>query len=262
MNDLDDLAGRWARLWQTLSAREIPFDAFDELVRAYSAPERAYHNLAHVQDCLALFEQGRALALNPAAVELALWFHDVVYDPRRSDNEAASAARVQAVLEDAQLSPPIVEKVRQLILATQHTASLQDRDAQIVADIDLAILGRPAEIFWRYEANIRHEYASVPGNLYCNKRIAVLSGFLQRPHIYALALYRNPFEPQARLNLLNAIAQLEHEHQGCGSYTMKDSLLPRPNPFFDAAYQHQAPWDIGAAQPAFVSLPDEFPKTD
>src|SRR5262249_44984090 len=64
----------------------------DELVRAYSAPDRHYHNLPHIEAMLDLMRaQERALS-DPRSVEAAIWFHDAVYDPRRHDNEEKSAA--------------------------------------------------------------------------------------------------------------------------------------------------------------------------
>jgi predicted metal-dependent HD superfamily phosphohydrolase len=58
---------------------------------AYSSPERYYHNLAHIQDSLSVFNQTSSLAAHSEEVELAIWFHDAVYDPRRSDSEQRSA---------------------------------------------------------------------------------------------------------------------------------------------------------------------------
>lgn len=62
-----------------------------ELLAAYSDAARAYHNLNHIADCLALFDEHRHLATNPVSMEFAIWFHDVVYDTHASDNEERSA---------------------------------------------------------------------------------------------------------------------------------------------------------------------------
>ena len=74
---------RWQRVWQELELPRVPDDVLGELMHAYSSPERYYHSLAHIQDCLSSFDQTRSLAAHPE--ELAIWFHDAVYDTRRSD---------------------------------------------------------------------------------------------------------------------------------------------------------------------------------
>src|SRR5688572_15448512 len=95
---------RWQTLWLKLEAPRVPQDALGELMRAYSSPDRYYHNLTHIQDCLSVFDQTSSLVAHPEEVELAIWFHDAVYDTRRSDNEQKSAEWAEAVIEQSGLS--------------------------------------------------------------------------------------------------------------------------------------------------------------
>ena len=85
------LHSRWHSLWQTLHAPTAPEDTLEELLGAYGSPGRFYHNLEHIHDCLSLFDHHASLAEHPEEVELAIWFHDAVYDTTRSDNEKKSA---------------------------------------------------------------------------------------------------------------------------------------------------------------------------
>jgi predicted metal-dependent HD superfamily phosphohydrolase len=199
---------RCKQIWQKSDAPVVPSEILEELLSAYSSGDRYYHNLAHIQDCLAIFDETRFLADSPEAVELAIWFHDAVYDPKRSDNEEKSAAWAKSAIAQSGLSIDLAEYVSHLILATCHNAIDQDRDTQLLMDVDLSILGQEAEIFWQYEDNIRKEYAWVPEDLFNQKRIAILHSFLERSHIYYLEIYRNRFEEQARQNLEQAIARL------------------------------------------------------
>lgn len=67
---------------------EIAERVFDGLMELYSEENRAYHNLLHIDRMLSwLDESGEA----SDAVELAIWFHDAIYDPQGSQNEAKSA---------------------------------------------------------------------------------------------------------------------------------------------------------------------------
>ena len=133
---------RWEDMWEKLGAHGVPQDVFDELVQGYSSPDRFYHSLTHVEDCLALVDKTRSLAAHPEEVELAIWFHDAVYDTRRDDNEQKSAAWAEAVTRDAGLSNAIAERVSRSILATRHDTQVTDTDSQLLVDVDLSILGK------------------------------------------------------------------------------------------------------------------------
>jgi len=198
---------RWEAVWQKLYAL-APNDVFDELIRAYSSPDRFYHNLAHIQDCLSVFDQAKFLAVGPEEVELAIWFHDAVYHTRRNDNEQKSAAWARSVIRQAGLSTDIADRVSHSILATRHNMEVIDADAQLLVDIDLSILGREADVFWAYEENIRREYAWVSDSQFRQKRVEILRGFLDRQYIYCHEKYREMFEESARLNLKQAIERL------------------------------------------------------
>ena len=72
----------------------------DELVAAYTAPGRHYHNLAHIEDCLAAL--ARVDDLSAAEREIltqAIWWHDVVYDATRTDNKELSAQLAEAYVQ-------------------------------------------------------------------------------------------------------------------------------------------------------------------
>lgn len=118
MSALDPL--RWASLWRQLGGTAPP-GSFAELERHYGASDRHYHGAPHILACLAHFDRLRELADQPARVELALWLHDVIYDTRRQDNEAASAALACDWLAERGLTRHR-EALHALIMATCHQA--------------------------------------------------------------------------------------------------------------------------------------------
>lgn len=199
---------RWQMIWQRLAAQLVPEAVFEELVRAYSSAERFYHNVRHLEDCLSTFDQTKYLAVHPAEVELAIWFHDAVYDTRRNDNEERSAEWAEAVIIQTGVGEDVAKRTSDLILATRHTMAISDSDAQLMVDVDLSILGRETALYWQYEINIRKEYAWVPEHLFREKRMEILKGFLDRQFIYYHKPYREMFEEQARTNLERAITRL------------------------------------------------------
>lgn len=202
------IRSRWTTLWQKLQAPQVPQDVLEALIGAYSAPDRFYHTLTHIQDCLMIFDRTQFLANRPQEVELAIWFHDAIYDTRSSENEQKSAEWAEDVIRRSGLDQAVAKRVANLILATRHHAAVEDNDAQVLVDVDLSILGREAASFWQYESNIRKEYAWVSEPLFRQKRMEILHGFLNRPSIYCFEEYQQRFEAQARVNLKHAIARL------------------------------------------------------
>lgn len=181
-----------------------------ELLARYAEPHRGYHTRQHLDECLALFGEFAHLAERPAEVEIALWFHDAIYDVHRHDNEALSADWARTALLDAGASTDTGERVAALVLATRHSVAPQTADEQLLVDVDLAILGAAPARFAEYEAQIRREYAHVPPAVFSEKRAAILAGFVARPALYGTPALRERFEAPARANLqaaLNALSR-------------------------------------------------------
>lgn len=151
-----------------------------QLLAAYAEPHRAFHTHQHLAECLDWLAEYAALAERPEEVEVALWFHDAVYDVHRHDNEAVSANWARTALLDAGAARDVAGRVEALVLATRHSIAPATSDEQLLVDIDLAILAAPPSRFAEYEAQIRREYAHVPTALFATRRGAVLRGFLDR----------------------------------------------------------------------------------
>jgi predicted metal-dependent HD superfamily phosphohydrolase len=180
---MPDLA-QWQQMWARLGVTTPDASVFDRLVASYSEPHRKYHTTRHLDECLARFEELRTEAKHPEEVELALWFHDAIYDTRRQDNEARSAEWARATATAANLPADAAERISKLILATRHDAVPQDSDEKVLIDVDLSILGEKPDRFDEYENQIREEYAWVPTLVFRAKRRDVLKGFLARASIF------------------------------------------------------------------------------
>src|SRR5882757_4596571 len=88
-----------------------------ELIRAYGAPDRHYHGLAHIEALLALAQQHADAIADRDAVDAAIWFHDAIYDTRRKDNEEASAQLAAARLAGT-TSEERIARIAAMIRAT------------------------------------------------------------------------------------------------------------------------------------------------
>ncbi len=202
---MTDLRPSWDRAWKGVGAAADGEAVFAALVERYQEPQRSYHTLQHLTECLQAFDHVRSLPPHPAEVEIALWFHDAIYDVHRSDNEEQSAAWAKSALLAAGVGAESAERVSSLILVTRHTAAPRTPDEFVLIDIDLAILGAEVPRFAEYERQIRHEYGFVPQAVFNVKRRQILASFLARPYIYSTARFRAALEARARANLSRVI---------------------------------------------------------
>ena len=185
---------------------------FDRLDRLYGDQARGYHSWVHIRFCLELLES--CSLKDDLAVRAALWFHDAVYEPARTDNEARSAAFASESLNEFRIPADFVEETHDLILSTAHLAGADSGgspERACILDIDLAILGAGRGSFQAYERGIRKEYHHVADTVYRSRRIEVLRHFLSRPRIYLSEEFAARFEASARANIVWLIEQLKEE---------------------------------------------------
>jgi predicted metal-dependent HD superfamily phosphohydrolase len=199
------LAQSWRRAWSGLRLAGEGADTYRQLLAAYSQPHRKYHTLQHLSECLVALESVIAMVPHPAEVEIALWFHDAIYDTKRSDNEHRSAEWANAALSSAGAAAESIGLVERLIMATKHDALPQPGDEEFLVDIDLSILGSNEQRFAEFERQVTEEYSFVPGFLFRMKRKAILKTFLEREHIYSTPHFRALLEAAARHNLESVV---------------------------------------------------------
>lgn len=201
---------QWRALWQRLGAQGDASAVYHDLVARYSEPHRAYHTLQHIEHCLDELKDSRHLAENPNAVELALWYHDVIYDTKAKDSEERSAALAVEMVRNASLSENLGQSVANLIMTTKHSAVPIDSDVKLLVDIDLSILGQTDNRFDEYDRQVRKEYEWVLEDAFVAGRSTILKSFLDRPAIYSTQFFHNKYETQARRNIARSLAQLSN----------------------------------------------------
>ena len=199
---------RWTTTWRGIGAGGGDDRLYEDLIARYAEPQRFYHTLQHLDECFAKLDDGLAEAERPHEVELALWFHDAVYDVKCHDNEERSADWAQASAARAGVAPAAAARVHMLIMATKHDRTPATPDERLLVDVDLSILAAPVDRFDEYERQVRQEYSWVPEALFRSRRREILAGFLTRQHIYSTSHFRAACEAQARANLVRSIAAL------------------------------------------------------
>lgn len=192
--------------WQSLFHHHD--DLFDKLISHYQQSHRHYHNLTHLSECFVWFDEIKGDLYRPNLVAIALFYHDVIYNPKSSTNEQDSSDMMKGELQDI-LSEQELAIINEFILATKHhinpLTNEYKHDLDYLLDMDLAILGSSPERFAEYNTQIRQEYAWVNGLIYHFKRKSVLKGFYQKERIYLTEYFYDRLEKQARENLKPAI---------------------------------------------------------
>ena len=199
---------RWLTLFAETANSATLATGFTELAGRYAEKQRHYHTLRHVTDCLSCLDEAQDPPSDSFSVEAALWFHDIIYNPKSGNNEEASARYARQFLATTKVNAAVVTRIEQLIRLTKHPSMPCTHDEKLLIDIDLSILGANPEAFDRYDRQIRLEYAFVPGILYKRKRRATLNSFLERERIYQTDEFFEQREARARANIERAVRAL------------------------------------------------------
>jgi len=190
------------------AASDVAASLAEGLASRYQEPGRHYHHLGHIASSLAELDLQQT---SDKLLEGAIWFHDVIYDPKGHDNEDASIRwfREQTagwIAEDTR------EAVCRLIEATDFRKPRRDEPSEaLMVDIDLAILSSPPEVYLAYTQAIRLEYSHVPEVAFCAGRAKVMEHFLSQP-IYRTESFLMR-EEAARENIRRELERLTGEQK-------------------------------------------------
>jgi len=206
--------------WQRHVGRGPAADGWFETVLAdHREPHRHYHDLRHVAW---VSRHARALAAaDPVLPEpdldrviAAAFFHDVVYEATRTDNEDASAAVARRALGEIGWGPAAVEHVAAMIAATAgHTVDMpddhpSDRCTAVLLAADLGVLAADPAGYGDYVRGVRQEYGHLADPEWRAGRAAFVRSMLERPSIYPAELGLHRWERRARANLTAELATL------------------------------------------------------
>lgn len=201
---------RFAALWNRCLVEGASTEAlpvYQELVRRYSEPHRHYHTPEHIGHCLRQLDLAAGLMDDADAVEMGLWFHDAIYDPRASDNERRSAELFTQVV-DQDVSTAFRQSVYNLIMVTMHPEHPKSLNEQFMVDIDLSSFGLPWDTFQRHSEAVRREYAHLSDQRFYPNQIGFLRSLLARPAFFFTDFFRARYEKTARENIGRHLQEL------------------------------------------------------
>ena len=164
----------------------------------------SYHKRLHVIDCSNELYEIKHLLEDADAVECALLFHDIIYDPASHTNEEDSAALAEKMLTLRWVPKEFIIKVKKLIIATKHTDTSEDNDTKYIMDIDKSILGKYPRIYNQYTKDIRREHYMHTNQQFTWWRISFLSWLLNKK-IYQTDYYHEKYQDSAQQNIKNEL---------------------------------------------------------
>jgi predicted metal-dependent HD superfamily phosphohydrolase len=180
------------------------------VVAAWSEPHRRYHDLAHLAAVLGLVGELAGDSADPDAVRLAAWYHDIAYEPERTDNEQASAGRARAGLRGLVPDARVDEVERLVLLTAGHDPAPDDANGAVLCDADLAVLAGPPDAYAAYASAVREEYGHLSDEEFTAGRIAVLEHLLALPALYRTPEAARQWADRAAANLTAELTLLRH----------------------------------------------------
>ncbi len=191
------------------SRKEDIFSLWKTIQKKYSENHRAYHNLNHLTELFNYYKQYSEELKNKDVVAFSIFYHDVIYNIWKKDNEEKSAEFAIKELSPLSLSPTIANSIKEQIIATK-THESKNMDSQFLIDFDLAILGQSEEVYQKYTHSIRKEYKLVPDFMYKKGRKKVLEHFINKPSIYKTSIFIDLYEKKAKKNLETELNKLKN----------------------------------------------------
>ena len=218
---------RWCNAWNNAgferdtNKRNFIFERFIWYYYSYNAATtRAYHNITHIIRCLKHFEKSikhddvKVRPSCPEEVCIALWLHDIIYDPRSRSNEQQSANLAKLIILYAGGSNRLAKRIEKMILLTAHSEKglgYTTVDEQWLLDLDLSILGESPEVYEWYSKNIRKEYEHIPLHIYKCARVDILDRFMNRKKIYNIEYFGQLFTEQCLQNVGDELFELSQD---------------------------------------------------
>jgi predicted metal-dependent HD superfamily phosphohydrolase len=178
------------------------------VVGAWGEPHRRYHDLAHLAAVLGIVGELAGNADDPDAVRLAAWYHDIAYEPERTDNEQVSAARARAGLRGLVPDARVDEVERLVLLTAGHDPAPEDANGAVLCDADLAVLAGPPPAYAAYASAVREEYRHLSDEEFTTGRIAVLERLLALPELYRTPEAARLWTDRAAANLTAEVTLL------------------------------------------------------
>lgn len=201
---------------------------YADLIREYTRPERAYHNVNHliqminsIQEMMNIYKFGDART-SKAIMYLATFFHDYRYVTNGSNMDGLSNEEVSAYLAYEMLlgigltNVYVLESIVSLIVFTEkHQIDPKrnpgEMEQQIFLDADMGILGADPYKYDEYKEGIRFEYSNIDPERYIAGRSNFLHGIRSKKAIFYTEYMNQLYRDQVMDNVNTELKELDKE---------------------------------------------------
>lgn len=184
--------------------------AWADIETAYSAEERYYHTLHHLEQIFAELKPVKHLVADWPALVFSAFFHDLVYDTSENllhqNNEVRSAELAEQKLSAMRVDEETIAKCKAQILSTRHHDYSGDNDTNLLNDADMSILGQSPEQYAKYRLGIKKEFESYPQQMFVKGRKKFLEHFLGKQRLFHTDYFFTRYEQPARKNISAELA--------------------------------------------------------
>lgn len=178
---------------------------YKHITKLYSHESRFYHTFGHIEYMIENLDKYFTNLLSEtekAKVELAILFHDIIYDVSYSPgiNELLSAEFFKQFGVVCDINKDIINEISELIMSTTHTQELTTLNKKIICDLDL--LGLSGPVYWTNREKVLTEYTQeFTSEEFLEGRLKFLNWMLDKETIFHTGFFQKYFEEGARINL-------------------------------------------------------------
>ena len=135
----------------------------EDIIGRWQEPHRAFHTLSHLQSILSAIEPNRA------ALVLAAFYHDAVYEPKPASPKLNEQRSALLLLKHANASP-VVDKAAAIIRSTANFCHKSDPLEEEFFLLDCQVLMGDLVSLSGYEQQIHKEFSCFPLQEYAKRR--------------------------------------------------------------------------------------------
>jgi len=181
-----------------------------------------YHTFLHILATFDFAEENNVYLQKHE--QLAIWFHDAIYDISLTTNERQSGEFMIALLKNYIPHEEYMDAYDIILDTAKHTSILKHNSSDLVLDLDVSNFAYNREMHLIANAAIQAEYPSLTDAEFAIGRLKFLDEFMDKGFIFRTPLFKDKFEQQARDNIQLDLQECERILNKKGSVRSREEI--------------------------------------